>query len=260
MRRKMQVFTQLVIALLCFACSPAPKENQRAASEADPIPCFLISDPIEIDGRLGEPAWAQAPLIPLRFDAQGRPVSPVRANARFLWNGDDLYVAITAQDRDITSTLSGRDSRLWEEDVLEVFIKPLESSSVYYEFEFSPTNQIFDAYWIKRGGPLDQATPWNSQLRVAVEVDGTLNRPEDDDRGWTVELAIPLSDLHHAGNSPPRPGAVWKAAACRYDYDQRWKHPKNTATAPVSDRGGFHEYEVYGLLKFEGPRPTETQP
>lgn len=258
MRFNTRFLTLLIVLLAAGACAPAPEDNRSAVSRADPIPCFMISDPIEIDGSLDEPAWTQAPSIPLRFDAQGRPVSPIRAEARFLWDGTDLYAAITARDRDIASTLSGRDSRLWEEDVLELFIKPAESSSIYYEFQFSPTNQIFDAYWIRRGGPLDQATLWNSRLRTAVEVDGTLNRPEDDDQGWTVELALPLSDLHHAVDSPPRPGEVWKAAVCRYDYDQRWKHPKNTATAPVTDRGGFHEYEVYGLLKFEGPKPAET--
>ena len=164
----------LAVILLLASCSPAPEVSPAPESippppaQADPIPCYLTSDPIEIDGRPDEAAWKQAPEIPLRFDGLGNPVAPTRASARFLWDGKDLYVAITAQDRDIGSTLSGRDARLWEEDVLELFIQPLESSLVYYEFEFSPTNQIFDAYWVKRGTPLDEATPWNSQLRVAV--------------------------------------------------------------------------------------------
>ena len=172
-------------------------------------------------------------------------------------------MAMTAQDRDVGSTLSGRDARMWEEDVLELFIKPLESSLLYYEFEFSPSNQIFDAYFVKRGSPLDEATPWNSGLRVAVAVDGTLNKPEDDDRGWSLELALPLADLHHAGNSIPKQGDVWKAAVCRYDYDARWEQPLNTATAPVTESGGFHSYEVYGPLQFKGrrrqPQPNHDQ-
>ena len=256
----------LAVLLLAASCSPAPdvgpapESSPPPPAQADPIPCYLTSDPIEIDGRPDEAAWQQAPEIPLRFDGLGNPVSPTRASARFLWDGKDLYVAITAQDRDVGSTLNGRDARLWEEDVLELFIKPLESSLLYYEFEFSATNQIFDAYFVKRGTPLDEATPWNSGLRVAVAVDGTLNNPEDDDRGWSVELALPLADLHHAGNSIPKQGEAWKAAVCRYDYDGRWERPLNTATAPVTDKGGFHEYEVYGPLQFEGPPPTPSQP
>ena len=266
MRVNTRFLIPLLVVLLGVSCSPAPEVDPTPEvsspppAQADPIPCYLTSDPIEIDGRPDEPAWQQAPEIPLRFDGLGNPVSPTRASARFLWDGKDLFVAMTARDRDVGSTLKGRDARLWEEDVLELFIKPLESSLLYYEFEFSPTNQIFDAYFVKRGTPLDQATPWNSGLRVAVAVDGTLNNPEDDDRGWTVELALPLADLHHAGNSVPQPGEAWKAAVCRYDYDGRWERPLNTATAPVNDKGGFHEYEVYGPLQFEGPAPAPSQP
>ena len=200
----------LLVILLGVSCSPAPEVDPAPEAgappqaEADPIPCYLTSNPIEIDGRPDEAAWEQAPEIPLRFDGVGNPVSPTRASARFLWDGKELFVAMTAQDRDVGSTLTGRDARLWEEDVLELFIKPLESSPLYYEFEFSPSNQIFDAYFVKRGSPLDEATAWNSGLRVAVAVDGTLNNPEDDDRGWSLELALPLADLHHAGNSVPK--------------------------------------------------------
>ncbi|MDE2755112.1 MAG: carbohydrate-binding family 9-like protein [Acidobacteriota bacterium] len=256
----------LLVVLLCGSCAPAPEVDPTPEAgapppaEADPIPCYLTGDPIEIDGRPDEAAWEQAPEIPLRFDGVGNPVSPTRASARFLWDGKELFVAMTAQDRDVGSTLTGRDARLWEEDVLELFIKPLESSPLYYEFEFSPSNQIFDAYFVKRGAPLDEATAWNSGLRVAVAVDGTLNNPEDDDRGWSLELALPLAELHHAGNSVPQPGEVWKAAACRYDYDARWEQPLNTATAPVTESGGFHSYEVYGPLQFKGPPPASSQP
>ena len=266
MRANTRFLIPLLVVLLGVSCSPAPEVDPApegaapATAEADPIPCYLTSDPIEIDGRPDEAAWQQAPEIPLRFDGVGNPVSPARASARFLWDGEELFVAMTAKDRDVGSTLKGRDARLWEEDVLELFIKPLESSLLYYEFEFSASNQIFDAYFVKRGAPLDEATAWDSQLRVAVSVDGTLNNPEDDDRGWSLELALPLADLHHAGNSIPKQGEVWKAAVCRYDYDARWEQPLNTATAPVTESGGFHSYEVYGPLLFKGPPPAPSQP
>ena len=255
----------LVVMLLFASCSPEPEvspvldSTSPTPEKANPIPCYFTSDPIEIDGRSDEVAWGQAPEIELRFDGLGNPVSPTRASAQFLWDGKNLYVAITAQDRDVSSTLSHRDARLWEEDVLELFIKPMESSSVYYEFQFSPTNQIFDAYWVKRGTALDEATPWNSRLRVAVLVEGTLNQSEDDDQGWTVELALPLADLYHAGNSIPQPGEAWKVAVCRYDYDRRWEAPLNTATAPVTESGGFHSYEVYDSLQFQGPVPASSR-
>ena len=146
MRGNTRFLFPLLLVLLCAACAPAPQvdpapEATSPAAEADPIPCYLTSDPIEIDGRPDEAAWERAPEIPLRFDGVGNPVSPTRASARFLWDGKELFVAMTAQDRDVGSTLTGRDARLWEEDVLELFIKPLESSPLYYEFEFSPATR-----------------------------------------------------------------------------------------------------------------------
>ena len=35
----------------------------------------------------------------------------------------------------------------------------------------------------------------NAGLRVAVRVDGTLNDPTDEDRGWTVEIALPWAGM-----------------------------------------------------------------
>ena len=117
---------------------------------------------------------------------------------KFIWTGPFLcdktnfYVAIVAKDNDVQSTYKGRDQRLWEEDVLELFIKPNFSSSVYYEFQFSPTNQVFDAYWSKRGemGKLKEATSWNSNLRSAVHIDGTLNQSKDKNTNTKKTISI----------------------------------------------------------------------
>lgn len=241
---------RLVIASLAAGWGVSFAQTPKSANQAEPISCYSTAQPIRIDGQLNEPAWAKAYPIPLRFDLKGQPVSPPSAFAKFLWNATHLYVAMVADDRDLRSTLKGRDFRLWTEDVLELFIKPSESSQVYYEFEFSPAQQVFDAYWPKRGYPLDKGAGWNSQLRVQVHVRGSLNNPLDEDQGWQVEIALPLSDLSHAGTGTPRPGDSWRVAACRYDYDRRLTHPQNTATFPVSSKGGFHEYERYNRLLF----------
>ena len=47
------------------------------------------------------------------------------------------------------------------------------------------------------GGPAIDA--WDIRgLRTGVEVDGTLNDPLDEDRGWSVEIAIPWDVLQEA--------------------------------------------------------------
>lgn len=238
----------LAISIMVTVFPIALSQGKKTPQKASQIPCKLASQPILIDGLLLESDWKHASQIQLTFDTRGSFLSSARAYARFLWDKTNFYVAIVAKDNDVQSTYKGRDQRLWEEDVLELFIKPNFSSSIYYEFQFSPTNQVFDAYWSKRGtmGKLKEATSWNSNLRSAVHIDGTLNQSKDKDYGWTVEVAIPLDNIK--GNKKDL--SSWKVAACRYDYDDSWEHPKNTSTAPVSKEGGFHEYEVYGDLIF----------
>ena len=224
----------------------ALSQGEGLIQKAREISCQFAFHSIQIDGLLIEPEWEQARRIPLTFDIREHSIPSSRASARFLWDKTNLYVAIVAKDDDIQSTYKGRDRRLWEEDVLELFIKPRNSSPIYYEFQFSPTNQVFDAYWSKRGGKLNEATLWDSNLRSAVQIDGTLNQSKDKDHSWSVEVAIPLDDIK--GNKEDF--SSWKVAVCRYDYDESWDQPKNTSTAPVSEEGGFHEYEVYGNLIF----------
>ena len=44
------------------------------------------------------------------------------------------------------------------------------------------------------GGP--PVTGWDiAGLKVGTHIDGTINNPADTDKGWTVEIKIPLSAL-----------------------------------------------------------------
>src|ERR1700690_261838 len=50
-------------------------------------------------------------------------------------------------------------------------------------------------------------------LRHAVQADGVLNRRENIDKGWTVELAFPWRGLEPIADGralPPKDGDVWR--------------------------------------------------
>lgn len=59
---------------------------------------FHVSQPIRIDGRLDEPAWAQAPHSPRFIDIlSGRPaIHDTRAS--LLWDDEHLYVAFRLEE------------------------------------------------------------------------------------------------------------------------------------------------------------------
>jgi hypothetical protein len=105
----------------------------------------------------------------------------------------------------------------------------------------------------RRGGdPLafKSAPPLGSKAVVALG--GTLDKPGDRDRGWSVEGRIPWSAFASAGGKP-KAGDEWFFALCRYDYGPEGTPPVLMSSAPLS-RSSFHRYEDYGKLRFEGPR------
>jgi hypothetical protein len=56
-------------------------------------------------------------------------------------------------------------------------------------------------------------------MRHAVHVDGTLNRRNHTDKGWTVELAFPWKGfkwLADGRSLPPKEGDVWRIDCSRF--------------------------------------------
>lgn len=212
--------------------------------------CRRAADPLTIDGRLDEPAWDVAEAALLQRNEDGGP-APLATTVRLLWDDVYLYVGFTCEDPDIWGTLYARDSQLWEEEVVEVFLDPNHNGQLYFEFELSPRNVQLDLLAVKRPGrPLQTLIAWDCPgWQTAVCVDGTLDNRADRDRGWSAEMAIPLAELRTAPHTP-RPGDIWRMGLYRIERPQNapglllaWS-PTLAAT--------FHVPERFGYLAFEG--------
>jgi hypothetical protein len=68
---------------------------------------------------------------------------------------------------------------------------------------------------------LGRPGPARPSVATAVRVQGTLDDPHDRDRGWTLEIAIPLAALgaiaEPPGKRPPRWGDIWSLNLFRLD-------------------------------------------
>jgi Carbohydrate family 9 binding domain-like len=177
--------------------------------------------------------------------------------ARLVWDDDALYFSATMTDSELRSVGTRRNDRLWFGDVFEVFIKPDPDRPEYYEFQVNPRSTILELAFPKRGydfATLAARPPMG--MTAAAVVDGTLDQPGDQDRGWTVEGRIPWSAFSATGGRP-EPGASWRFALCRFDYGPEGSK-RLTSSAPLS-QGNPHRYEEYGVLRFEqaGRRAVE---
>jgi hypothetical protein len=214
--------------------------------------CRWAAKPPVLDGKLDDPAWAQASVIEHFPTFWTRTDHGSSTRARLLWDKDALYFAATMTDAELRDFGTKHNDTLWLGDVFELFFKPSADRPEYYEFEVNPHSAVLELPFPKRGydfNTLAAKPPLGT--KVVAMVEGTLNQPGDRDKGWSVEGKIPWS-IFAATGGRPQPGAAWRFALCRYDYGPEGTRPVLMCSAPLT-QPSFHRYEDYGLLRFEGP-------
>ena len=234
--------TALLLALvLPVSCRPAPQPAAQASGqEPELVPPEPIVQwaprsyvacrterPLTIDGRLDEAAWRAAPWTEDFVDIEGpsKPVPRLHTRAKLLWDTTNLYIAAELSEPDVWATITERDAVIFRDNDFEVFIDPDGDTHQYYELEVNALGTAWDLFLVKPyrdGGPAING--WDIHgLQVGVHVDGTLNRPGDTDRGWTVELALPWAALKEAAHSaaPPAAGDQWRINFSRVEWRTR---------------------------------------
>lgn len=241
-----RLLAALVLATLTWGCLP------RATREPDPrlFQCHRARGNITIDGKIDEPAWQAAQVL----DDFRLPISLERpqsaSSVRVLWDDECLYFAMVMEDLDVYGMKTEHDTRTWEDDVAELFVKPSAADHPYYEIHVNPRNTKLDLFFPRRGaGTFDRFTPWSSGMRSAVIVKGTLNNWRDKDKGWLVEAAIPLKAF--AATTPkPQLGDRWRFAFCRYDYSVHLENGRELSSTALLTKASFHTFEAYDDMEF----------
>ena len=205
--------------------------------------------PVKLDGKLDEAVWKKAPSTGPFIDAYNGSNIPYQTQARVAWDKDNLYIAFECPDTDIFSELKERDDKLWIQDAVEVFIDANRDGQDYLELQVSPQGVIFDSYFPRhRQGQAD----FNSGLKAAVDLQGTLNKRDDQDKAWTVEMALPLKDARGRGKYPlalpPKVGDVWRVNLLRVDVSKGVPQRAGAWSPPLS--GDFHTLSAFGELAF----------
>lgn len=207
------------------------------------------AEPPTIDGRLDDTVWAEAmstePFVHTMSGAPGEPES----TAKIAWDEENLYVAFEVADDYLYCDLEGHDPHLWEQDTVEIMVDPDGDGRNYFEMQLSPTGEIFDTRYESRRVPQPfGVVSWDSGLRGAARVDGTVN-DDADDRGYVAEIAIPWSAFHHGPTpaDPPTRGEEWRVAL--YVLDLRRDGWRGVGwSAPMV--GDFHVPDRFGRVIF----------
>ena len=214
--------------------------------------CFRTVGKIRIDGRLNEPSWQRAVATEPFVDIRGEeyPAPAKQTSARMLWDDDFLYIGAWLEEDDIIARLRQRDTIIYHDNDFEVFLDPDGDGVNYFEIEVNARGTLFDLT-LDKPYRSDGSffIPWNCEgLQMAVHRDGTLNKSNDTDRGWSVEMAIPFAALKR-DFSDPRDYKVWRINFSRVEWMQSGGPEENWVWSPTG-RVDMHMPERWGFLRF----------
>ncbi len=200
--------------------------------------------PLLINGDLTKPDWQQAKKSHRFVDMVTGEPGLYDTRSAALWDDTNLYIAFWAEEPFVSATQTERDSIVFLENDLEVFI---DGGDCYYELEINALNTIYEVFFIWRdayqkgsrfnvptfdvhrpdaltfGGDYDRtgASFWRGRhprglrwaflnydmpgLQTAVYIDGHINDSTHIDKGWTLEIAIPWQSLTWLANGRSLP-------------------------------------------------------
>lgn len=203
-----------------------------------------IQGPLTIDGDLNKAAWQQATKSHRFVDMVTGDPGLYDTRSAVLWDDTHLYIGFWAEEPFVSATQSERDSIVFLENDLEVFI---DGGDCYYELEVNALNTIYEVFFIWRdayqkggrfdvplfnvhqpdaltfGGDYDRtgASFWRGRhprglrwaflnydmpgLQTAVQINGRINDLTHVDKGWTLEMAIPWQSLTWLANGRSLP-------------------------------------------------------
>ncbi|WP_321438041.1 carbohydrate-binding family 9-like protein [uncultured Bacteroides sp.] len=177
-----------------------------------------------IDGNITDAVWQNASWSNFFRDIEGKskPDPYYKTRVKMLWDDNYIYFAADIEDNHVWANLRNHDEVVYNDNDFEIFIDPDNNTHQYFEVEVNALNTIFDLFLSKPyRNNSHELVGWNAEgMRTAVKIHGTLNNPKDKDKGWTVEIAIPIKALTIGGNVViPEEGTLWRINFSRVEWN-----------------------------------------
>lgn len=203
----------------------------RLAAEEGPrvvLAPFCDTPPV-LDGKLDDACWRQAESEDgfARLLAEAK--QPTHGTQfRVAYDKTSVYVSIEcARDpsREVTAVHTERDSAVFDDDCLELFLDTKFDRTTYVHLAFNSRGVQYDAEGYNRA--------WDGSWRVECRVASAT---------WMAEVALPFETVQ----STPESGQLWGLNVCR----NTWIGPDRELTAWSDTGTTFHAPHRFGQLVF----------
>jgi hypothetical protein len=231
------------------------------ADSNDNFHIVKTSQTVTIDGDLSE--WNLIPTTASFTNHQTGAQGAAGAFAQMMWDDNNLYLAFTVTDADITANYLNQDDKVFDnDDLIEMFFDFDGSETNYLELGVSATGVNYDYNIMCPGATGGTCGSYNANftwdiagLESKTIIDGTINNSSDVDNGYTVEIKIPLSSLStmSGGNyTPVQQGTTWKGNLFKISYNTGAGTHAGSDYLSLSNFGsfGFHQPSKFATFTF----------
>ena len=203
--------------------------------------CRKICDKLIVNGNLKKVQWEAAEGA-LLVDTVTGLESNNQTMVKFLWDDMFLYVGFYCRYEQINATMSGFNEKLYEEDVVEVFIDDNSDRKTYLEIEVNPLNAVlhYNIHNDLAGTILQFARVSNNIISAVIQ--------NQEEKEFMVELAIPFTEFITGPGIPPEIGDIWLFNAYRINNTSRddFEYLAYSPTGEIN----FHIPNCFGELVF----------
>jgi len=202
---------------------------------AQAVDVARTAGPITIDGRIDEPAWADA--VPITDFVRSAPTEggapPGMTEVRFLYDDSALYIAVRIDHaRPVRYRWAPRED-LNQDDQIGIFLDTFQDERAGYVFYLNPIGVQQDLRV--------NAERWNFYWDAVIDSMGQVNGTS-----WDLEVAIPFRSLKYPAVDGPQD---WGLILQRIDINDMGVY-----TFPVTQRNAPSVFSDAVPLRLEPPR------
>ena len=218
---------------------------------------------IVFDGSPDEKFWQKVPANTLLHSRDTDKLPPLekarvlqdgleKGSVKFAYSDEYFYIAVIMEDNDLIAiTPPGRPTVIYG-DYLQIILKP-ENGNHSWSLFAAPNGMMKAIFNDIHGFSLKMRDKEKfgkiDGYAVAVKVDGTLNKRDGMDKGWTAEIRLPRAAVNQAGNNFA-PGEKWRILAARTNYSG-YNYAVQQSTFPLLPDYNYDLKEFFARISFQ---------
>ncbi len=245
------------LSLMLVVLIPVFSVKAQGFKERSIFKVSRANESIVIDGKMNETIWSKTEVRSFNYTYnKTKKDDEQKSSFRMLWDDKNLYVFFDFEDKYLTVRETKRDGAPFFDDCAEIFIIPVpEQLNTHFGFELNlnkASNDFiyFNNYYNNTNIALKS---FNPDFKAEITYSGTVNDNSDIDKGWTMEMEIPLSVFGFLGEFVPvKKGNKWTLLGLRQDRNDAEGDRRSTSTLfPIADFSkNVHEPTDFGLMQF----------